>query len=67
MISTLSFTLEAQPKPKAYLLLYAPVPTPQLSLDSFDVCGNADNAAVSAVEPATPSPRFLILDLFVLI
>ena len=41
------------------------MPTPQLNFDSFEVCGKADNAAVSAVEPATPSPIFLILEVLV--
>ena len=39
------------------------VPTPQLNLDSFDVWGNAVSAAVKAVDPATPEPRFLMFDL----
>ena len=64
MTSILSFTFDAQPKPIAYLLLYAPVPTPQLSLDSFAVCGRAVKAAVKAVELATPDPKLLMLDLF---
>ena len=51
----------------AYLLQYAPVPTPQLNLDSLDVWGKADSAAVNAVEPATPSPNLLMLFVFVVI
>ena len=46
LTSILSITFEAQPKPTAYLLLYAPVPTPQVVLDSFVLWGSADNAAV---------------------
>ena len=61
MISTLSLNFEAQPKLTAYLLLCAPVPTPQLNLDSFVFWGNA----VKAVDPATPSPRALILEVLV--
>ena len=38
------------------------MPTPQLNLDSFEVWGNAVSAAVRAVDPATPSPRFLIFE-----
>jgi len=65
LISTLSLNFEAQPKLTAYLLLCAPVPTPQLNLDSFVFWGNAVKTAVKAVDPATPSPSALILEVLV--